>query len=247
VTNLIRWPRLPLAGMRPICGRIRRALTSSGWPENGRRRSGAWADERLGVGLFARVPAACGGAGASAGPGGDRRGREVAEGITAVFSDRLSGERTTRPVWNWLALVAVLLLPLDIAARRLVLTRRDWERAWAASFGRLRPQPARPAAQTEQVARLFEAKRRAIITPSDQDDGPSDDGPSDDGPLAETIADPPANPPATTPASSQSARPQQNAPAKPPTPPATGDGSLASRLLDKKRQQPKNDTTQQNP
>ncbi|MCZ7667631.1 MAG: hypothetical protein M5U34_10645 [Chloroflexi bacterium] len=61
-------------------------------------------------------------------------------------------------------ITAVLLLPLDIALRRLVITKRDWQRAWAATFGRLFPQPA-PTAQTEQVSRLFQAKERAARRP----------------------------------------------------------------------------------
>ncbi|MEZ4594519.1 MAG: hypothetical protein R3D55_25745 [Chloroflexota bacterium] len=51
-------------------------------------------------------------------------------------------------------------MPIDIAVRRLVITKRDWEQAWAATFGRLQPAAAAPAA-LEQVSRLFEAKQRA--------------------------------------------------------------------------------------
>ncbi|MFZ1397986.1 MAG: VWA domain-containing protein [Candidatus Promineifilaceae bacterium] len=88
-------------------------------------------------------------------------GQDLAGLATAVFNHTLPSEATTRPVWTWLTLLAVLLLPVDIALRRLVVTRRDWERAWAATFGRWRPAAAAPAPRTEQVSRLFEAKQRA--------------------------------------------------------------------------------------
>lgn len=153
-------------------------------------------------------------------------GRDVTEGITAVFGERLTGERTTRPVWNWLALVAVLLLPFDVAARRLVLTRRDWERVWAATGGRLRQEAPRPEAQTEQVARLFEAKRRAAIPPASTERQTTA---SAEQPIPGAASAPPD-------ATKPSSRPTPQ-PAPPPATPPAGTGSLASRLLDKKRQQ----------
>lgn len=88
-------------------------------------------------------------------------GQDLAGLATAVFDHTLPSEATTRPVWTWLTLLAVLLLPVDIAVRRLVITRRDWERAWAATFGRWQPATVVPAPRTEQVSRLFEAKQRA--------------------------------------------------------------------------------------
>lgn len=88
-------------------------------------------------------------------------GQDLAGSATAVFDHTLPSEATTRPVWTWLTLLAVLLLPLDIAVRRLVITKRDWERAMAATFGRWQPATVAPAPRTEQVSRLFGAKQRA--------------------------------------------------------------------------------------
>ena len=48
----------------------------------------------------------------------------------AVFDHNLPAAPALQPLWPWLTLAAVLLLPLDVAARRLRLTRRDWARAW---------------------------------------------------------------------------------------------------------------------
>ena len=88
-------------------------------------------------------------------------GRDVSGDPLLVFEHSLEAERIRRPIWPWLLLAAVVLLPLDIAMRRLVITRRDWQRAWAATFGRWQRTPVEVVERTEQVSRLFEAKQRA--------------------------------------------------------------------------------------
>jgi hypothetical protein len=145
---------------------------------------------------------------------------------TAVFDHTLPSEATTRPIWTWLTLVAVLLLPLDIAVRRLVITRRDWQRAWAATFGRLQPATITPVPRTEQVSRLFEAKKRAEKSQP---------------PSAETTTMPPnLSTPSTRVEKEKEAveeRPfsPQTSPSK--TPSQAGETStLAARLLKKKQQ-----------
>jgi uncharacterized membrane protein len=160
-------------------------------------------------------------------------GRDLTAEVTAVFAHTLAGEATTRPVWPWLVITAVLLLPLDIAVRRLVITRRDWERAWAATFGRWRPATPPPAAQTEQVSRLFEAKERATT----RMEGTAVPQPPEAMPPSPPAAQ--AGPPPTRPA------PPSPSPASPPAAP-TESGSLAARLLDKKRQQPPSSTPPDN-
>ncbi|MCP5097500.1 MAG: VWA domain-containing protein [Chloroflexi bacterium] len=156
-------------------------------------------------------------------------GKAVTDEITAVFDHTLPVETATRPIWPWLTLIALILFPFDIAIRRLVITRRDWERAWAATFGRLRPQPAAaPAPRTEQVSRLFQAKQRAgsgrPVTDVEQTAVPP--------PIQRQDA-------ATTKPTSQSEKHSPSSPRKPSSPPAkpAAGGSLASRLLEKKQQQ----------
>ncbi|MBK8903787.1 MAG: VWA domain-containing protein [Anaerolineaceae bacterium] len=151
-------------------------------------------------------------------------GRDLAGLETAVFDHTLPSEATTRPVWTWLTLLAVLLLPVDIAVRRLVVTRRDWERAWAATFGRWQPATVAPAPRTEQVSRLFEAKQRA-------EKGTAG--------VKEPTIPPPVSqsPPGQTEKRGERERPSTPAvPAS--TPVKSGDSStLAARLLKKKQQQ----------
>lgn len=153
---------------------------------------------------------------------------ELGDGAeTAVFAHSLPSEATTRPIWPWLTLVAVLLLPADIAVRRLVITRRDWERVWAATFGRLRMgETAVAQPRSEQVSRLFEAKRRAgqsteMNAEADRDITTPSQAPA----RSDTSKTTPVVPPKET-----GAPPESTKPAPPPA------GSLAARLLAKKQQ-----------
>ncbi len=65
--------------------------------------------------LLVRLAALTGGNVASANP-------------AEVFTHNLKAARASRPVWPWLMALAAILLPFDVAARRLILTRQDWER-----------------------------------------------------------------------------------------------------------------------
>lgn len=152
-------------------------------------------------------------------------GSDVTNDITAVFRHDLPLETTTRPIWHWFALVAVLLLPLDIAVRRLVITRQDTARAWAATFGRLMPQPVVVPARTEQVSRLFQAKGRAGTAKNEAPTNEPAPILRQDATKQETAESPP------TPTPSKTA----------PTRPASPSGPLAARLLEKKRQQQKDE------
>ncbi|MCP4360157.1 MAG: VWA domain-containing protein [Chloroflexi bacterium] len=145
----------------------------------------------------------------------------VDEAAAAIFAHNLPTEPIAQPIWPWLVLAAVLLLPLDIAVRRLIITRRDWERAYAATFGRFVPQKATPTPRTEQVSRLFQAKQRAGMQKSEDDVEVG------------TAVPPPIQQEDTITEEKTSPTPP---PAKPPQTPPTS-GTLASRLLDKKRQQ----------
>lgn len=133
----------------------------------------------------------------------------------AVFAHNLSAEPARQPIWPWLLLTAVLLLPVDVALRRLVLTRDDWRRAQAAILGRLPTRAPRPTPQprTEQVSRLFEAKERLKERPPVVDQPPT--------------AEPP--PPPTTMPEVEEVEVKETA-----VPPPSG-SDLAARLLERKR------------
>ncbi len=158
-------------------------------------------------------------------------GRNLAEweGDTsqAVLAHSLDSLPTTRPVWHWLTLVAVMLLPVDIALRRLIITKRDWERAWERVFGRFRQQPV-AVERTEQVSRLFEAKKRALSEQPEQSHVP----------LSQKAVQEPQEKPSfvTQERPSEKTQPSATPPKQSKASPGAS-GSLASRLLAKKREQ----------
>ncbi len=114
-------------------------------------------------------------------------GQDRSADITTAFSHDLPPARGVRPIWQPLALAATLLLPLDIALRRLALGKQDWLRArrWLVH----RRAGTTPAARPERpapVARLFEAKQRAterrppLTPPADQVPPPAGPKPDPD-------------------------------------------------------------------
>jgi uncharacterized membrane protein len=155
-----------------------------------------------------------------------------------IFNHNLATQPVSQPIWPWLALMAVLLLPIDIALRRLVITRRDMERAYGATFGRWLPQPVQPAPQTEQVSRLFQAKQRAGVQKqgSEGEKGSTAVPPpiqqQDAVQVEKKVEGSEVRPKVTSGSPSVS-----SPPAKPASAPPPDSGTLASRLLDKKRQQ----------
>lgn len=89
---------------------------------------------------------------------------DLESGMAAVFDHNLTAAPASQPIWPWLTLAAVLLLPLDVAARRLTLTRRDWRRLWARirdhGLGIRQEEQAAEAERTEGMAQLLRAKER---------------------------------------------------------------------------------------
>jgi uncharacterized membrane protein/uncharacterized protein YegL len=84
-------------------------------------------------------------------------GRALTETPALSFAHTLAAADASLPVWPWLFLAAMLLLPLDIAVRRLVVTRSDLQRLreWAFPAGQALQQRA------ERLNTLMGAKARA--------------------------------------------------------------------------------------
>lgn len=88
------------------------------------------------------------------------------ENPAGIFTHDLPADRATRPIWPWLLALAALLLPFDIAVRRIVLGRYDLERAWGRVqdlvLSRLpRAAPVLEHARSAQFGALKRAKGRA--------------------------------------------------------------------------------------
>lgn len=164
-------------------------------------------------------------------------------GPDAAFNHDLIARRVTSPLWPFLLTLAVLLLPFDIAIRRLVISRYDLGRAYtrlveiAKGVSRPKPEPVR----VEAMSRLQQAKQRAGVSGVGADPrvgpearvGPEPGqspriAPTTQPPLNPASAPPPTTPPAVV-------TPPAPAPPKPqPAPPASGESTAAS-LLAKKR------------
>ncbi len=84
-------------------------------------------------------------------------GRALGENPAGVFDHNLSAQTTATPIWPYLLLLALVLLPFDIALRRLVITRTDVQRAWKVVFGRARAAAEGPS---ERLSTLMTAKER---------------------------------------------------------------------------------------
>jgi uncharacterized membrane protein len=94
-------------------------------------------------------------------------GRSMAGDPGAVFAHTLSVTNAATPLWPVLLLAALLLLPFDIAVRRLVVTRTDLQRLQAWAF------PKREFLQetTERIGSLMDAKARAQQRVEEQSEG----------------------------------------------------------------------------
>ncbi len=148
-------------------------------------------------------------------------GGSLVDNPQAIFAHNLKVQRASLPIWPWLLLVATLLLPFDIAIRRLVLTRTDFARlaAWL-GVGRRSTAPAPVGAS--RVGTLLVVKERAPRT---------------------NLAEPPAYPAGPTMASGETAEqptiastPTQHIAPKPlPQRPVSG-GATAASLLKSKRE-----------
>jgi len=80
-----------------------------------------------------------------------------------AFSHDLTASRAARPIWPWLLLLSALLFPLDIAVRRLIITRQDVIRirAWLLEgIGFRRRAGAQAAPRSERITALLQAKER---------------------------------------------------------------------------------------
>jgi uncharacterized membrane protein/Mg-chelatase subunit ChlD len=164
-------------------------------------------------------------------------GRELAlddeEAGRAVWHHDIAASAFPTPIWPWLLLLAIALVPLDVGVRRVALSRGDLRRArgWIARRAGIgRPEPeAVPGLAELRAARARSARRagRAVAAPPEADrtraDPPSADPASAAAPQkpeGESAATAPSGPPRGTPPG--------------PAPEPTGE-TLAERLARRRR------------
>ena len=151
-------------------------------------------------------------------------GGSLKDNPAGAFVHNLDQERAAQPVWSYLVLAALLLLPLDVAVRRLIITRADLARARA--WLRLRRAQPGIGAAGERFERLLGAKGRArSARPQPQ--------PPETAAPPEAVAPSPAPP--TRPLAPDAPRPGPRPIPRPPAERARQEETLASRLLERRR------------
>ena len=138
-------------------------------------------------------------------------GRELApddeEVLASVWEHDIDARAFPTPIWPWLLLLAVLLVPLDVGVRRVALSRADLRRArgWVARrIGRGAAEPEAVPGLAELRAARERTVRRTTRSPAPQKPPPADDPtpptrpapratepdrePADAGTLAERLA-----------------------------------------------------------
>lgn len=93
-------------------------------------------------------------------------GRDLTGMPAAAFSGDIASRTASVPLWPWLLLIAMLLLPFDVAARRLLISKSDLARARAAIGARFARQTESTGdgPRTERVLSLLQARDRARRT-----------------------------------------------------------------------------------
>lgn len=174
-----------------------------------------------------------------AGSGGGRYGVSP---IDAFDPDLPSGRRRVE-ITSWLVLLAALLFPVDVALRRVIITRDEVAaaKAWRPRWWPGSPFASSAPRQTTHVDRLLKTKQgpsaaRSRTAPevassaeTNETARPADDAaPSPEPEPRRDAAPPVAEPPA--------AEPPSHAPASAPTKDAPDDTSHVARLLKRKRE-----------
>jgi uncharacterized membrane protein len=144
------------------------------------------------------------------------------------LSHNLPAPAARRPIWTQLLLAAAILLPVDVAVRRLAIGRKDLQAIWPAARVWMADRLVRRAATTvpsAQVRQLLRAKRRTRHS-----------APMVGAPIGKS--DPLLHPPTERP--SEEAVPDSEA-LQATTQPVRAEGTLAGRLLDNKRRRNSHD------
>ncbi|MCV0402918.1 MAG: VWA domain-containing protein [Chloroflexi bacterium] len=168
---------------------------------------------------------------------GVERSLDDAEAPAAAWTHDIEADAFPTPIWPWLLLLAIVLVPLDVGVRRVALSRSDLRRAraWAArrvGMGRAEPE-AVPGLSELRAARERSARRSERAPAQAQ---PPDAGATPPAPAARPA---PSGPVASRPAPTVAPpRPQHDRPAaQPPAPdePEVAGETLAERLARRRR------------
>jgi secreted protein with Ig-like and vWFA domain len=101
-------------------------------------------------------------------------GGVIQDDAQSIFSHDLAATSASRPVWPWLLAAAAILLPLDVAVRRLALSRQDLSRFRERLSDRLIPARRKgpPPMRSERIDALLQAKQRVIYPAGQEENRP---------------------------------------------------------------------------
>ena len=168
-------------------------------------------------------------------------GRELTTAQVAdVWRHDIRADAFPTPIWPWLLLLAILLVPIDVGVRRVALTRADLGRARAwlarrAGFGRPEPEAVPGLAELRAAKGRSERRAERRGTPASADTlaaSPAATAAAVDAPPGEATPAGPPVPPARDEATP--ATPATATTFPPPSPAAAGE-SLAERLARRRR------------
>jgi len=97
-------------------------------------------------------------------------GSNLSDTPTDVFLHNLGERQATTPIWEALVIIALILLPFDIAVRRLIITRSDLSRLWAYLSGDQTEEEQR----SERLEALLSARERSRETTAYGETSPLD-------------------------------------------------------------------------
>lgn len=148
-------------------------------------------------------------------------GRELKDNPADAFLHNIRIQNATTPLWPWLLLAVLLLLPFDIALRRLLVTRADLRRLRVYLFG----EPP-PEVNTERLSSLRDARERARRRTEQPETAVSA--------VSSLLSTRRAERDTTTPPPVEE-KPRYSPPAPPPPVPPDPDSTLAGRLLKRRK------------
>jgi uncharacterized membrane protein len=173
-------------------------------------------------------------------------GSVISEKPELAFAHNIREERAATSLWPFLLLAATILLPLDIAVRRVIITRSDVQKAtvWLRNRIGVGQTLVPNQVTTERIARLRDAKDRAASATTTTEAATTNlaaalRGSRQDNKTGESGSQPMSPPKIYVEAPGESVR--DSTPKPPPTPttppPATPEagGTLASRLVNRRR------------
>ncbi len=150
-----------------------------------------------------------------------------------AFLHNLDQERAAQPVWPYFVLAALLMLPVDVAVRRLIITRSDLESMRERIASPFRSKPAVAGGEASgRLDRLMDAKGRARTVSPPQEGSAAGPPPVRQAESSQQVR---RRAPSVRRTDAPKTAPPANRSPRGSSAPVQGEGTLASRLLERRR------------